>query len=90
MALKNRAMSPLSKIKEVRGFVTKKRVSDVHEQKAALAGREYPIAGYKYELPRPPVFRDTENALAFNQKDFLLRTKVETMENPHALSDFNK
>ena len=36
------------------------------------------------------MFRDTENALAFNQKDFLLRTKPDPMDNPHALSEFNK
>jgi hypothetical protein len=33
MALKNRAMSPLSKIRETRGFVTTMRVNDVREQK---------------------------------------------------------
>jgi len=90
MALKNRPMSPLSMIKATRGFVTKKRVSDVHEQKAALAAKEYTRLGFKYENPHPPVFRDTENALAFKQKDFLLRTKVDAMENPHALSEFNQ
>jgi len=31
MALKNRAMSPLSKIRETRGFVTTMRVNDVRE-----------------------------------------------------------
>jgi len=66
MALKKRPMSPLSKIKETRGFVTKKRVNDVLEQKATHAAKEYNRLGFKYETSKPPVFRDTENALAFN------------------------
>lgn len=33
MALKNRTMSPLSKIRETRGFVTTMRVNDVGETK---------------------------------------------------------
>lgn len=90
MALKKRPMSPLSKIKETRGFVTKKRVNDVAEHNALHAAKEYNRLGFKYEQPKPPVFRDTENALAFNQKDFLLRTKPDGMPNPHALSEFDK
>jgi hypothetical protein len=49
MALKGRKMSPLSKIRETRGFVTKKRVNDVAEQKAFHAGAEYNRLGFKYE-----------------------------------------
>jgi hypothetical protein len=49
MALKKRAMSPLSKIRETRGFVTKKRVNDVLEQKAIHAAREYNRLGFRYE-----------------------------------------
>jgi hypothetical protein len=68
MALKGRKMSPLSKIRETRGFVTKKRVNDVLEQKAMHAGAEYNRLGFKYEQPLDHVFRDTnpENVLAFN------------------------
>ena len=39
---------------------------------------------------KDPIFRDTENALAFNQKDFVLRSKPDPIDNPHALSEFNK
>jgi hypothetical protein len=39
---------------------------------------------------KDPVFRDTENALAFNQKDFVLRSKPDAIDNPHGLSEFNK
>jgi hypothetical protein len=39
---------------------------------------------------RDPVFRDTENALAFNQKDFVLRSKPDLIDNPLGLSEFNK
>ena len=49
MALKKRAMSPLSKIKETRGFVTKKRVNDVLEHRAMHAAAEYSRLGYKYQ-----------------------------------------
>lgn len=68
MALKGRKMSPLSKIRETRGFVTKKRVNDVLEQKAMHAGAEYNRLGFKYEQPMDHIFRDTnpENVLAFN------------------------
>ena len=51
MALKKRSMSPLSKIRETRGFVTKKRVNDIYEQKAMHASVEYNKLGYQYETP---------------------------------------
>lgn len=92
MALKTRAMSPLSKIRETRGFVTKKRVNDVPEQKAMHAGKEYKRTGYKFTQILPHVFRDTkaENVLAFNQKDFVISSKPDAIANPHGLSEFNK
>jgi len=49
MALKKRAMSPLSKLRETRGQVTLKTVPDLFEQKRVEAQKEYPKAGYKYE-----------------------------------------
>ena len=49
MALKKRAMSPLSKLRETRGQVTLKIVPDLFEQKRVEAQKEYPKAGYRYE-----------------------------------------
>ena len=85
-------MSPLSKIRETRGFVTKKRVNDVPEQKAMHSAVEYNRLGFKYEQPLAHVFRDTkaENVLAFNQKDFVLSSKPNKIDNPHGLSEFDK
>ena len=40
MALKKRAMSPISKLRETRGMVTIKRVPDCTETKIALANGE--------------------------------------------------
>lgn len=40
MALKNRAQSPISKLRETRGMVTIKRVPDCTETKVALANSE--------------------------------------------------
>jgi len=91
MSLNKRAMSPLSKIRETRGFVTKKRVNDVLEHRAMHARAEYNRLDYKYSTPKPHTFIDrSDNVLAFGQKDFLLRTKPQMMENPHGLSDFDK
>jgi len=71
-ALSNRAMSPLSKLRATRGLVTVKRNKDNDEIKAALAGREYPISGFKYKQPTDPVFRNTDpsHILQKGQADF--------------------
>ena len=59
-ALTRRTLSPLSKLRETRGLVTLKRVADNFEVKQALAAKEYPNSGFKFAMPKPHVFRDTD------------------------------
>ena len=49
MALQKRAMSPESKLRQTRGFVTKKRLEDNFEVKNALAQKEEPLTNYSYK-----------------------------------------
>ena len=64
MALKNRKMSPLSKLRETRGMVTVKRVPDLHEQKNALAQREEKKTTYEFKQPVDHQFKNYDT-LAF-------------------------
>ena len=52
MALKNRKMSPLAKLRETRGMVTIKRVPDVFETKNALATSVAKKGIEEYSPPR--------------------------------------
>ena len=89
MALKNRKMSPIEKLRQTRGMVTIKRVPDVFETKNALAQDLKKKGIREYSPPKDPEFRNFDT-LAFGQKDFALLTKPDQMENPHGLSAFEK
>jgi hypothetical protein len=71
--------------------VTVKRVPDNFEVKQALATKEYPNSGFKFEMPKPHVFRNTDpgSVLKLNQPDFNLKTTLEPMDDPHGLSAHN-
>lgn len=93
MALKKRAMSPLSKLRETRGQVTLKTVPDLSEQNRVYAKKEYHKAGYKYQQPKTYIYRNTDpgDVLAFGQTDFALITHPDQLlPNPKGLSDHNK
>jgi hypothetical protein len=97
MALKNRAISPQSKIRERKGFVTATMVPDVFADKNRkvideknrvdkATGKLIPIVS-EYVAPKDPKFRD-EFEVEPGKKDFLLRTKPPAIDNPHGLSVF--
>ena len=90
MALKQRKMSPISKLRETRGMVTIKRVPDIDETKVALANKEQGISARpEYVVPKDHEFKSYDT-LAFGQKDFNKLAKPDGMENPHGLSEFDK
>jgi hypothetical protein len=89
MALSKRPCSPLSKLKETRGIVTVKRVPDCFERKNELVQKEMPKSTYEFKNMQPHDFKNYDTLL-FNQKDFLLRTKPDQIDNPHNLSAFDK
>lgn len=89
MALKNRKMSPISKLRETRGMITIKRVPDVNERKVELSNCEQKItARPEYVAPKEHEFKNYDT-LAFGQRDFNKLTRPEGIENPHKLSAFD-
>jgi len=97
MALKQRVISPQSKIRERKGFVTATMVPDVFADKNRKAidekntinkktGALIPIIN-EYERPKAHKFRD-EFEVELGMKDFLLRTKPPMIDNPKGLSVF--
>lgn len=88
-ALKNRPLSPLSKLKETRGFITVKRVQDNFETRNALCQKEVPNAKFNYKQPQPHQFRETD-VLAFGQVDFNLSKIPDPLENPNFVSVYDK
>ena len=70
-------------------MVTIKRVPDCFEVKNSLVMKELPKQEYEFKQVMPHEFKNYDT-LMFNQKDFLLRTKPEAIENPHNLSVFDK
>lgn len=97
MALNKRQMSPQSKIRQRKGFVTATRVPDCFERKASLALTEWtvPVRGSlqrkprvdEYANPKAPVFR-VEKEIEPGMKDLELRIKPDQIENPYGLSVF--
>ena len=99
MSLKTRKMSPQSKIRERKGFVTASRVPDCFEDKANLAksllmkkdratGMFRPRVN-EYSPPRDHVFRQ-EKEIERGMIDFHLRVKPEPIPNPKGLSAFEQ
>ena len=70
-------------------MVTIKRVPDCFEVKNSLVQKELPKQEYEFKQVMPHEFKNYDT-LMFNQKDFLLCTKPEAIENPHNLSVFDK
>ena len=99
IALKNRKMSPQSKIRQRKGFVTATRVPDVIEDKLGLAKSNWTVRDkktgqrvpkvYEYQPPRDPVFR-VEKEIELGMTDFALRVKCDPVDNPHGLSAFEQ
>jgi len=98
MTLQNRIMSPQSRIRQRKGFVTATRVPDCTEAKKTKAHSDWTIGPGKkfnrapkvdeYENPKNAVFR-VEKEIEPGMKDFELRIKPDDMENPHGLSAFD-
>jgi hypothetical protein len=51
--------------------------------------KEMPKSEYEYKGLQTHEFKNYDT-LMFNQKDFLLRTKPDMIDNPHNLSAFDK
>lgn len=97
MSLKKRVISPQSKIRERKGFVTATMVPDVFADKNRKAidekntkdkktGQLIPIIS-EYVQPKAYQFRD-EFEVEPGKSDFLLRTKPPAINNPKGLSVF--
>ena len=90
MSLKNRAYSPLGKLRQTRGFVTIKRVQDIDEQKAAHAiKRAKNNERGEFSPPKEYQFKNYDT-LKFGQKDFVLRKTKPVIDNPHGLSQVER
>ena len=70
-------------------MVTVKRVPDVFEQKNALAQKEEKKSTYEFVQKTDHEFRNFDT-LAFNQKDFDLKTRAPELENKHGITVFDK
>ncbi len=90
--LKDRELSPLSKLKETRGIVTLKKVPDNFEIDCKRAKIEYPLLDYQFKPTKEYVFRETDPdlVLKFGQVDMKLRSDPPPLENPGHCSVYDK
>jgi len=95
--MSKRVASPESRIRERKGFVTAAVVPDCFKQKNIIAAdnmhgfnqqtKKRELLSQEYVPPKDHKFRD-EKEIERGMQDFLLRSKLPLMENPHGLSAF--